>query len=84
MPISIKNEDVERLARAVAAESGESLTDAVRHALEERLERIRGSRMAPTTFESIMEIASRCQALPDLDERSPEEILGYDNDGTFG
>jgi antitoxin VapB len=83
MPISIKNEDVERLARAVAAESGESLTDAVRHALEERLERIRGSRMAPTRVESILEIARRCQALPDLDERSPEEILGYGDDGTF-
>lgn len=84
MPISIKNADVEQLARAVAAEAGESLTDAVRHSLEERLDRIRGSRTAPTTFESIMEVSRRCRALPDRDERSPEEILGYDEDGTFG
>lgn len=84
MPLSIKNADVERLARVVAEEAGESLTDAVRHALEERLERIRGSRRAPTTFESIMEISERCRALPDRDERSPDEVLGYDERGTFG
>ena len=84
MPISIKNADVEQLARAVAAEAGESLTDAVRHALEERLERIRGSRRAPTTFESIMEVSRRCRALPNRDERSPEDVLGYDEDGAFG
>ena len=84
MPISIKNPDVEELARAVAAESGETLTDAVRHALEERLERIRGSRTAPTTFQSIMEVSRRCRALPDQDERSPDEVLGYDRDGTLG
>jgi len=84
MPISIKNSEVEQLARAVAAEAGESLTDAVRHALEERLDRIRGSRTAPTTFESIMEVSRRCQALPDLDQRAPEDVLGYDEHGTFG
>ena len=84
MPISIKNTDVEHLARVVAAEAGESLTDAVRHALEERLERIRGSRRAPTNFESIMEVSRRCRALPDYDERAPEEVLGYDEHGTFG
>ena len=83
MPISIKNPEVEHLARTVAAESGESLTDAVRHSLEERLERIRGSRRAPTTFEFIMEISQRCAELPDRDDRSAEEILGYDARGTF-
>jgi antitoxin VapB len=84
VPISIKNPDVEQLARAVAAEAGESLTEAVRHALEERLERMRGSRRAPTTFESIMEISRRCRALPDRDRRSADEVLGYDERGTFG
>jgi len=84
VPISIKNPDVEQLARAVAAEAGESLTEAVRHSLEERLERMRGSRRAPTTFESIMEISLRCRVLPDRDQRSPDELLGYDERGTFG
>jgi antitoxin VapB len=84
MPISIKNADVELLARAVADEAGESITEAVRRALEERLERIRGTRRAPTAFDSIMEISERCRALPDLDARPPDEVLGYDARGTFG
>jgi len=81
--MSIKNPDVEQLARTVAAEAGETLTDAVRHALEERLERIRGSRRAPTTFESIMDISRRCRALPDGDTRPADDLLGYDEHGTF-
>ena len=29
----------------------------------------------------IMKIGKRCDALPDLDRRSAEEILGYDENG---
>ncbi len=31
--------------------------------------------------DKILAIAARCQALPDLDTRSPDEILGYDEFG---
>ncbi len=41
MGLNIKNEAVERLAREVAAQTGESLTSAIQHALEERLARLR-------------------------------------------
>ena len=30
---------------------------------------------------TILEIGRRCAALPDIDTRSAEEILGYDRDG---
>jgi len=30
-----------------------------------------------------MEISRRCSSLPDRDQRSAEEILGYDAAGTF-
>jgi antitoxin VapB len=83
VPLTIKNPEVERLARRVAAETGESLTDAVRQALSDRLERLRGSRRAPSTFDAIMDIAARCSALPDRDARSHDEILGYDESGVF-
>lgn len=83
MPITIKNDEVERLARRVAAETGENLTDAIRHALADRLERLSGARRAPTTFEAIMDISNRCGSLPDLDSRTPDEILGYDDEGTL-
>jgi antitoxin VapB len=44
MGMSIKNSDVERLAKELAAETGESLTAAIKIAIEERLERLRHRR----------------------------------------
>lgn len=84
MGISIKNDRAEKLARQVAAEAGESLTDAIIHSLEERLERLKGRRSAPDLAATLMTISQRCGALPDLDTRTPEEILGYDEKGAFG
>jgi antitoxin VapB len=83
MAISIKNDKAEKLAREVAAETGESLTDAVIHSLEERLERLKGRRSAPDLTETLMTISQRCSALPDLDTRDADEILGYDEKGAF-
>ncbi|HWF75623.1 MAG TPA: type II toxin-antitoxin system VapB family antitoxin [Caulobacteraceae bacterium] len=40
MGISIKREETERLAREVAKLKGESLTDAIHHALQAELERL--------------------------------------------
>jgi antitoxin VapB len=83
MPISIKNDRAEKLARQVAAETGESLTEAIIHSLEERLERLKGRRSAPELAETLMAISRRSSALPDLDTRDAEEILGYDEKGAF-
>lgn len=83
MGISIKNDSAEKLARQVAAETGESLTDAIIHSLEERLERLKGRRSAPDLAETLMAISRRCSALPDLDVRDADEILGYDDKGLF-
>jgi len=81
MAISIRNPKAEELAREVAAESGENLTQAIMHALEERLERLKGRKTAEDLAEEIMKISERCSALPQLDDRTPEEILGYDGKG---
>jgi antitoxin VapB len=83
MALSLKNPAAEKLARQVAAEAGESLTDAVIHSLEERLERLKGRRSAPDLVETLLAISQRCGALPDLDARDPDEILGYDDLGSF-
>ncbi len=42
MALSIKNDEAERLARQLAAATGESVTRAVSVALRERLERVNG------------------------------------------
>ena len=81
MALSIRNSRADKLARQVAAESGESLTEAIIRALEERLQRLKGSRTPTEVAEEIMSISRRCQALPDIDQRSADEILGYDERG---
>jgi antitoxin VapB len=81
MGLSIRNEKAERLAREVAAISGENITQAIVHALEERLERLRGRRTTIDLADEIMTISKRCRSLPDKDPRSPEEILGYGTSG---
>ena len=77
MALSIRNEKTEKLARELAAESGENITQAITHALEERLQRLRGRSKATDLAEEIMKISERCSELPDQDKRSPDEILGY-------
>ncbi len=81
MALSIRNSKAERLAREVAAISGENLTQAIIHALEERLERLSGRRTTANTTQEIMAISQRCCSLPDLDRSSPDEILGYNQSG---
>lgn len=81
MALSIRNEHAERLAREVARESGENLTQAIVHSLEERLQRLRGRRNVSNLEKEIMTISKRCSSLPDFDSRSPDEILGYNKEG---
>ena len=81
MALSIKNSQAEKLAREVAAISGESLTQAITHALEERLERLSGRRSATDIRQEIMAVSQRCSSLSDIDKRSPDEILGYNQSG---
>lgn len=83
MAINIKNKKAEKLANQLAEKTGETITDAVIHALEDRLERVEGSRTTPDLVKEIMAIASRCSALPLQDNRTPEEILGYSKTGAF-
>lgn len=81
MALNIKSAKADRLARTLAARTGETITQAVERALEERLMREEGRRSSPSLEEEILEIARRCASLPDLDTRSPDEILGYDENG---
>jgi antitoxin VapB len=80
MALSIKSDEADRLARELAEETGETLTEAVVVALRERLERqraVRGSGMR----ERLARLAADVAAMPVLDDRTPEEIIDYGEDG---
>ena len=81
MPLSIKSRKADELARELAKETGETITQATETALEERLLRVRGRRADRGLAERIMEIGRHCASLPVLDGRAPDEILDYDEIG---
>ena len=81
MPLSIKNETTERLARQVADEAGESITEAIQKSLEELLGRLKRRRNSRLLASQIADLLRCVDALPILDSRSEDEILGYDKDG---
>jgi len=81
MALSIKHPEADRLARELARQTGESLTEAVLNALRERLKREQGNGDAARVLEEFRAIRERMARYPVLDHRSPDEILGYDENG---
>jgi antitoxin VapB len=81
MTLNIKNPQTDHIVRELAAVTGESVATAIRKSVEERLRRIRNRRISGDMTASLLEIGAHCAALPDLDKRNADEILGYDDDG---
>jgi antitoxin VapB len=81
MALNIRNPEADRLATELAALSGESKTDAVIKALEDRIDRIRREKTGYSLAEELMEIGRHCASLPVYDDRTADEILGYDENG---
>lgn len=81
MALNIKDPETDRLVRRLADVTGESITSAVEIAVRERLERVQGVSRRDRVFEDLNEISRRCAALPVLDDRPADELVGYDEDG---
>jgi antitoxin VapB len=84
--MSIRNHKAESLARELAQQQNVSMTQAIIEALEQQKARLEHRRCDFAGTErarliKIQEIAHRCASLPDLDVRSPDEILGYGEHG---
>jgi len=85
MALNIRNEEAEQIAAQLAQLTGESKTQAVAQALRERLERLRRrGALQQRRVDELDDIAQRCAALPVLDGRCADEILGYDERGLPG
>ncbi|HYM09149.1 MAG TPA: type II toxin-antitoxin system VapB family antitoxin [Bryobacterales bacterium] len=80
-PLNIKDREVHEMARRLARKTGQSMTEVVRQALRERLEREQRRNPDSLLMEKLLEISDRCARRPVLDPRSDEEIIGYDERG---
>lgn len=83
MALTLDHPEVDELAQELSHYTGESVTEAVITALRERLarEKEKSSQTGASLKEELMRIGQECAALPVLDQRTPEEILGYNQDG---
>ena len=77
MVLSIKSMTADRLARELAELTGESITEAVVVSLRERLDIERRRRRG----RGLDDIVERFEQLPVLDQREPDDIIGYDEHG---
>ncbi len=88
MPLNIKNAEVERLAAEVARMTGESKTEAIRRALDERRRRLRQP-AANRRRERVLQFLKRTvwPTLPKgergrrLTRKQEDQILGYGSSG---
>jgi antitoxin VapB len=69
------SEDVETLARRVAAAERTSVEDTIRWALEDRAGAKGVSLVAGMTAEQMVALGAESVAMPLLDSRSPREIM---------
>ena len=85
MQLTIKHPKAREMAEELARLTGESVSEAVVHALEARLDEERNKcaregKRREEVYEALMALAEECQALPVYDDRHPDEML-YDKDG---
>lgn len=81
MAINIKNPETHRLAQRLAEATGTTLTEAVTQALRERLATIESPRDRDALKADVAAIQAFVASLPDIDSRTPEAIIGYDDFG---
>ena len=81
MPISIKDRETDRLAREMSVLTGESITEAIKLSLKERMRKLKAQRNPSGLAAELDRIALEIAALPVLDNRTADEIIGYDEYG---
>ena len=84
MALTIDNPETEKLACELARRRKQSVADALTEVLRKEIERDRRQPKHVSKEEfhrGIQEIVDEVKKLPVLDDRSPDEILGYDDNG---
>ena len=83
MGVFIKKPEAEAKIRELAERTGETITDALERAVEERLQRLgpKEKKKGRIDRKKLAELLAYFDSLPVDDPRSPDEIIGYDEHG---
>lgn len=82
MQLVIDNPEFEAAVHELASVTGEKEAQSVEIAVKERLDRVT-RRKGHEMLERIRPILDRLAAMPVLDSRTADEIIGYNDHGTF-
>ena len=82
MALQIEDPEIDDLVGRLSEWTGETPDEAVHLALKERLDRLVADDRA-SYIARIRAITSRVAALPVLDPREPDDIIGYNEHGYF-
>jgi antitoxin VapB len=83
MGVSIKSAEAERKLRRVSRLLGKSMTATVIELADGKLKEIDAKKDRERIHRAVDRIVRRVKALPVLDKRTDDEILGYNKDGLF-
>ncbi len=83
MALHIQDPETDQLARQLSAATGETITQAVNTALRERLRAVSPQCDEGEYIARIKEITEPFSKLPILDNRTEDQILGYNEHGYF-
>lgn len=81
MGVFIKKPEAEAKIRELAARTGESLTEAIERSVEERLARLPARKKGRIDRKKLAVLLAYFDSLPVDDPRSPDDIIGYDENG---
>jgi antitoxin VapB len=82
MALNIKSPETEEVVRELARRTGLSITEAIHRAALDKLRAIDADKDARKA--ALRAIIERSRHLPNPDPRTDDEILGYNDRGTFG
>ncbi len=82
MAIVIEDQEAERLLERLTQRTGETVAEVVRDTLRQRLARLESDEVQQR-ITAIREIQERIAAMPVLDARDADEIIGYNEHGHF-
>jgi antitoxin VapB len=83
MGVSIKSAEAERKLRRVSRLLGKSMTATVIELADGKLKELDSKKDRERIHRAVDRIVRRVKARPVLDERTPDEIIGYNKDGVF-
>jgi antitoxin VapB len=83
MALNIKDRETEEVVRQLAKRTGRSITEAVKQAAIEKLDAVNAENADRKALLRTFIERARSLPKPDRDPRTDDEILGYNERGTF-